>query len=720
MNKKQKRSLGVIALVILIFATSLFTVLQGLGRENKGKADHIKLGLDLAGGVSVTYQIKEKNATETQINDTIYKLQKRIEHYSTEAVAYREGDDRISVEIPGVTDANKILSELGKPGALSFQLKDGTTIMDGSNIRSAEAKQMEGTGGITEYVVALSMDDTGKEAFGKATSEHIGDQIYIIYDKEVVSAPVVKAAITDGECVIEGMEDYEAADNLATTIRIGALPLTLTELRSNVVGATLGQDALKTSLQAGAVAVILIWLLMIALYRVPGFISGVCLVGYVLLNLLAINGFDITLTLPGIAGILLAIGMAVDANVIIFSRIKEELQAGRSVDNAINNGHKNAMSAILDGNITTIIAAIILYWKGSGTVKGFAQTLGIGVLLSMFMAVFVTKWLIRAFYELGLKDIKYYGKAKDMKVINFISLSKYAIPLSIALIIFGLGFTQVNKSKIGEPLNYDLEFSGGTAITMELDKPITQDVEKSIEDLVKSTVKVKTVQLQKTHASKQVVVKTNELALKDRTKLQEAIEKKFKVKNYQAEEITATVSKEMRQDAIIAITISAIFMLLYIAIRFRDVRFGASAVIALLHDVLMVFMVYSVGRLAVGNTFIACMLTIFGYSINATIVIFDRIRENKKKMRKASGKEIVNTSITQTLTRSINTTLTSFIPVCLLYFMGVVAIKEFSLTLICGVLFGAYSSVFITGPLYYYLSKISGNKKPVKKSSKRR
>lgn len=709
-NPRQTAILTILAIVV-IAAVCAFTVLVGLGNQHKGSAKNIELGLDLAGGVSITYEIDEKNPSDTDVSDTIYKLQKRVENYSTEAEVYKEGSNRITVEIPGVTDANKILEELGKPGDLSFQTEDGSVVLTGSNIRSAEAGTTE-ENGIKNYVVSLSMDASGAEAFAEATSANINKPIYIYYDGEVVSAPTVQSAITDGECVIENMESFEAAEELASTIRIGALPLTLTELRSNVVGAKLGQDAIRTSLIAGAIGLILIFLFMTIIYRFSGFLAGIALFGYVLLDLLAINGFNATLTLPGIAGVLLAIGMAVDANVIIFTRIREEIAAGKSVINAIKSGYDKALSAILDGNITTLIAAVVLWIKGSGTVKGFAQTLGIGIVLSMFTALYVTKKLLIACYELGVQDEKFYGRAKPVKVRNYIKASKICIIISLALIILGFVFMPINKSKIGNILNYDLEFSGGTSVTMTLDEKITDELDKQICQTVRDTVDVKTVQSQKVINSDQIVVKTNELTVDQRQTLENKLKEIYPVSDYQTEQITASVSSEMRSDAAVAVIIATIFMLIYIAFRFKDMKFGLSAVIALMHDVLMVLMVYSVARLSVGNTFIACMLTILGYSINATIVIFDRIRENLKnnQMVKQGIDVVVNTSISQTLTRSINTSLTSFITIFVLYIVGVASIKEFTLTLMCGIVFGAYSSVCITGPVWYFMKRRTDKK----------
>ena len=712
-NSNPKRNAVLTILVtIVVAAVCLYTVLVGLGPHHLGSAKNIELGLDLAGGVSVTYEVNEDNPSQTDMDDTIYKLQLRVQNYSTESEVYQEGANRITVEIPGATNANEILEELGKPGDLSFQTEDGTEVLTGSNIESAEAGTYD-ENGINNYVVSLTMDEAGKQAFADATSANIGKPIYIYYDGQVVSAPTVQSAITEGECVIENMESYEEAEELASTIRIGALPLTLTEVQTNVVGARLGQDAIDTSLLAGAIGIVVIFLFMTILYRIPGLLSGFALLGYVILNLLAINGFNATLTLPGIAGVILAIGMAVDANVIIFTRIKEEINAGKSVINAIETGYHKALSAILDGNITTLIAAAVLWIKGSGTVKGFAQTLAIGIILSMFTALFVTKKLMMSAYNLGLKDEKFYGRAKVFKVFNYIKFSKFCMVASLIVIILGFVFLPINKNSIGQILNYDLDFSGGTAITMTLDDPITDELDQQICDTVRENVGGGTVQSQKVQGANELVVKTGELSLDQREALETTLKDSYAISDYQVQQITGSISSEMRQDAAVAVAIAAVCMLIYVAFRFKDMKFGVSAVLALLHDVLCVFTVYAVARLSVGSTFIACMLTILGYSINATIVIFDRIRENLKdnQMVKQGIDVVVNTSISQTLTRSINTSLTTFITIAILYIVGVAAIKEFSLTLMCGVVFGAYSSVCITGPLWYRMKMLSDKRK---------
>lgn len=713
MKKAKRNSVLTIIVFILVLALGTFTVVQGLGKNHIGKAENIILGLDLAGGVSITYQIKEDNPSEQDVRDTVQRLQQRADVYSTDSNVYKEGSNRINIEIPGVSDANKILEELGKPGALEFLDEDNyskyasgqeyETVLTGSDVKNASAA-IDNSGTVQEYVVQLAFTDEGTKKFADATTANVGKRIYIIYDGEIASAPTVQTAITGGSAVINGMADDEEAEQLAQTIRIGALPLTLEELRSNEVGATLGKDALSTTLKAGAIGMGVIAVIMIGLYLLPGFISVLALIAYVVLMLLCLNGFNASLTLPGLAGIVLSVGMAVDANVIIFTRIKEELGAGASVKSAIDAGFNKALSAILDGNITTLIAAVVLYLMGVGSIKGFALTLGIGIALSMFTALFVTKHLLKAAFTLGLQSPKLYGAKKEAKVHGYVKFSKFAYLISFIVIAAGLVALPVFKGKTGSTLNYSLEFTGGTSMTVDFEE--RYDLAKAESDILPVIAKAAgiseaDIQVQNVKDSNEIVFKSSELTNDQREEVQTALEENFKVKEFNMENISSTISNEMQRNAIISVLIATALMLIYIAIRFSDVKFGAAAVIALLHDVLVVFAVYSIGRLSVGNTFIACMLTIVGYSINATIIIFDRIRENMVSMSKENYATIVNTSISQTLTRTIYTSLTTFVMVFFIYIMGVPSIKEFALTLMCGIVCGAYSSVCITGPLWY-------------------
>ena len=748
-----KKSKGIISLILTVVLIALlgFTTVVGFGKGQTGAAKNIKLGLDLEGGVSITYQVKGETPSAEDMSDTIYKLQKRVEQYSTEATVYQEGDDRISIEIPGVTDANEILSELGQPGSLYFikekdsdgnpnygldtsghyvlaksmdELKEeGSVVLTGTDIKSAKSgSYQDSTTGANENVVQLSMTKEGTEKFAEATkaAKEAKETIAIYYDGELISVPSVNAEITDGQAIIEGNMSYEEAEQLASTIRIGGLSVELEEIRSNVVGAQLGEEAISTSLMAGAVGLAIVFVFMCVVYLLPGLASSLALVIYTGLILVLLNAFDITLTLPGIAGIILGIGMAVDANVIIFARVKEELTAGKSVKSALNAGFHKAMSAILDGNITTLIAAAVLWLKGSGTVKGFAQTLALGIVVSMFTALVITRMIVYAFYAVGIRNPKLYGRIKEERApIDFLGKRKIFFAVSVAVILVGFVFMGVNAGTGKGALNYSLEFKGGTSTNVTFDKAYTlKEIDETmIPDLEKVTDDPN-IQVQTVANSNQVIFKTQTLDLEKREAFAKYMADEFGVeeRDITTENISSTVSSEMRVDAIIAVAIATVFMLLYIWLRFKDIRFATSAVVALIHDVLVVLAFYVIARISVGNTFIACMLTIVGYSINATIVIFDRIREEMKTKKRGEELEVlVNRCITRTLTRSIYTSLTTFVMVAVLFIMGVSSIKEFALPLMVGIICGAYSSVCITGALWYVMkTKIGKKAEPAK------
>lgn len=436
---------------------------------------------------------------------------------------------------------------------------------------------------------------------------------------------------------------------------------------------------------------------------------------YVVLMILLLNGFEITLTLPGIAGIILSIGMAVDANVIIFARIREEIATGKTVKSSIKIGFQKALSAILDGNITTLIAAAVLGFMGSGTVKGFAQTLALGIVVSMFTALVITRLILNAFYAVGMQNEKLYGRAKEKKPVNFLSKKAVFFTISIVLIVAGFVFMGVNKGRTGQSLNYSLEFIGGTSTNVTFNENMSiEDIDANVVPMIEKITGDGNVQTQKVQGTNEVIFKTRTLDVTEREELNNTLAESFGVdqEKITAETISSTISGEMRREAVVAVVIATVCMLIYIWFRFKDIRFGASAVAALIHDVLVVLAFYAAVRVSVGSTFIACMLTIVGYSINATIVIFDRIRENINLEGKSELNGLVNKSITQTLSRSIFTSLTTFIMVAVLYIMGVSSIREFALPLMVGIVCGTYSSVCITGALWFVLrTRIAGKSK---------
>ena len=724
---KKTRSIVIFLITVVVILLTCFIAIFGIG--GRGQASNITLGLDLRGGASVTYQVTNESFTAEEMADTIYKLQLRVAEYSTDATVYQEGTDRITVEIPGVYDTETIIEDLGRPGSLQFATEYETVtdeengevsyyasedglVLTGDNVQSANAgTQSDSTTGAMDYVVHLELDSEGTTAFAEATSAHVGDVIYILYDGTIVSSPRVQSAITNGSCVIEGMGSYEAAETLASTIRIGSLSLTLEEITSKVVSAKLGSNAVSTALLAGFIGLAIIIIFMIIRYRIAGVSAALAMVFYGGAILVLLNAFNLTLTISGIAGIILTIGMAVDGNVIINARIREEIKAGIPAEIALKDGFKKSTSAILDGNITTLIVAIVLLIFGSGSVQGFGMTLAIGIVLSVFTSLVVSRLLMLSFYGMGLKKESYYASLKKASGKVFDYVGKRAIWFSIAIvcIVAGIVAMIVNGATGKRALNFSIDFVGGVSTQVEFPDDISvDDFNNTIRSDIINIVGSSDVEGQKVTGTTQYVIKTPDL---DQNTISEV--KDYLVNNYNADpdsfeitKITATVSKELQQDALLSLGIAAVLMLIYIWIRFRKFKFAISSVIALLHDVAIVVAFYAIFRVSVGNSFIACILTIVGYSINATIVIFDRVRENlADPLLNYDLKLVANTSIQQSMTRSIFTSMTTFITVLCLYIFGIESMKAFALPLGIGIIAGAFSSIFISSSLVYIMTK---------------
>ncbi|MBQ7506635.1 MAG: protein translocase subunit SecD [Lachnospiraceae bacterium] len=740
----------VVLLIILACLAGLVWYSYGIimNTVNKTGSGDIKLGLDLSGGVSVTYEIVDENPTKEEIDDTIKKMEERAASYNSEYSVHTEGENRITVEIPGVTDAEAVLADLGSPGSLYFIKQTdadgnenysfdsatgeyvlngtieemeakGAVVMDGNSVAEAAARyQQDSQLGNEEPVVALTLTSEGAKAFGDATSEAYtkGETIGIYYDDHFISVPRVQAAITDGQAVITGMEDYEAAQNLATFIRVGAINLTLAELQHQVVGASLGTQALSTSLLAAGIGILIVMVFMIIVYGVMGVAASVALGLYTGIVVSLIYLFrpapdqpGIVLTLPGIAGVILGIGMAVDANVIIFARIREETAKGATVHTAIRTGYKKALSAIVDGNVTTFIAAVVLHFLGSGAVVGFADTLMISILVSMFTALVVARLVNYSIFAMGVQDVKFYGKAKERKPIRFIEKRKVLLSISLIVILAGFAGMIGFGASGNKPLNYGIDFQGGTAVQGDLGRDITvEEIDTSIKPKVAEIIGSSDIQATTITGTTEISIRTQSLTSEQADAVTDMLISDFGVdeNSIEVQTIGSTISGEMRSRAIIAVIVACICMLIYIWFRFRDLRMATSSILALVHDVLVVLTAYALIRITVGNTFIACMLTIVGYSINDTIVIFDRIRENLKSVRtqtRESLRECANLSLTQTIGRSLNTSITTFIMVLMLYILGVPAIRDFSLPLMVGFISGTYSSICIAVNLWYIM-----------------
>lgn len=715
----KRNSLICFILSIVLIAGLCFVSMFGIDKSGKGSAKNITQGLDLQGGVSITFEVAQEEFSKEDFEDTYRKMERRAYELSDEASIYKEGNNRITVEIPGSDNAQAVFDKLGKPGTLQFVTDFGNKEKEkvwfqGEDIKDAQPayKKDENTGAI-QYMVALEFTEEAGTKFAEVTGNNVGKILYIVYDGDVISSPYVQQKITGGEATVTGMESNEEAEELAAMIRIGSLKLELKEISSKVVGAKLGDDAISTSLLAGVIGIAFICVFMVVAYRVPGLAAGLALIAYTAMNLLALNGFDITLTLPGIAGVILSIGMAVDANVIIFARIKEELGEGVEVKEAIKTGFKKATSAILDGNITTLIAALVLMKMGTGPIQGFAKTLAYGIVISMITAMFVTRGLLYLLYSMGFNKASMYGVQKKRKTVDFIGKRWILLSVSGVIIVAGIAVTLLNGKGTfeGRESNFNLsvEFKGGVSTSVEFDK--NYDIKEFNEKILPEIQKIVgdgDVLANAVTGTNEYVIRTKTLPTSVRDEINKMLVEKFGAieGKFNESSVSATVSKEMAKDSVVAVSIAVVCMLIYIFIRFRDIRFASSAILCLVHDIVIVILFYAVSWTTVGNTFIACMLTILGYSINASIVVFDRIREKLK----ASGytgdlKEVVNGAITDTLTRSIYTSLTTFVTVAALYVLGVTAMKEFALPLIVGIVAGAYSSVCVAGSLWYTMSK---------------
>ncbi|MFQ9194525.1 MAG: protein translocase subunit SecD [Candidatus Gastranaerophilaceae bacterium] len=717
MKKKKQKSivLFLVSIIVMILLALVLVFGVKIGGMEKGSARNIILGLDLKGGVSITYEAVGDYTAE-DMKDTLNKLKLRAEEFSSESDVYMEGDNRITVDIPGQSDADAVLEKLGKPGSLSFVTDYGQdsekTWIEGSQVVDAQPQvTTDQSTGQKQYVVSFELNSEAAQTFAEVTADNIGKIIYIIYDGEIVSSPRVNTAITGGSGEITGMSSYEEAEQLASMIRIGSLKVELQDITHKVVGARLGSNAVSTSLFAGILGVIVIIIFMAVINRIPGVAAGLALIFYVEATLICLNGFDLTLTLSGIAGVILSIGMAVDANIIINTRIKEEIAAGKSIESAIDIGFKKASSAVIDGNVTTFIAAIVLMILTSGTIKGFAQTLAIGTVLSIFTALVVSRFFVKTMYNMGLDKQNMYGVQKERKPFHIIE--KRVISFAVIAVIVVVAVVGLFANKSGNingrnrTLNYSIEFEGGINITANFDKKYTTD---EFNDTILPVIQEISGDAE---AIANEVVGSNEFSVKVKqvdpsviNEIKDKLTSDYGVTDFDYSEVGSTLSSEMRKNAIISVVVALIFMLLYIFVRFRDMRYAASAVITLICDIAIVFAFYVISYTSVGNTFIACMLTLVGYSINATIVIFDRVREHRKTDKEQTDiLELGNRSITQTLSRTIYTSFTSFITIFFLYILGVSSLKEFAGPLMVGIIGGMFTNIFIPCSLWYMMMK---------------
>ena len=734
--KKNKQKTKTIFSVFVIIAVVVLWVISITGTpKTESIKEAMKYGLDINGGVYVELEANTTGLSEKRTNEVMQQtkevMEKRVNAMGvSEATVSIEGKNRLRIEMPGVKDAEEAIAQIGRTAKLRFTTADGKEYLTGEGVKTAGSAMDEQNG---RYKITITFTKEGQQAFAEATekaysgtvTDSLGvdpTAIVIWLDDEVLTAPTVHEKIDSNSCEItrNGGFTQEEASTTAALIRGGALPVELHEASSSVQSASIGAQALTKSVKAGIIGMGLIFLLMVIVYGGLGFIADICLALYVLVLLWTMAKLGAVMTLPGIAGIILGIGMAVDSNVIIFSRIREEIASGRRIAAAADEGYHSAIRAVFDSQITTFIATVILYEFGSASVKGFALTLMLSIIISIMTAVFIAQIMISALSTSKLASYKMFGCKEDgkprqviKKKFDFVSKRKIFYAISACIIVIGLLFTGVKG------LDYGIDFSGGTMIQVDPAKKVT--VTQMQETLKPYNLDANIVYAGDNNS--ELIIKTKKpLTNEERSNIVSSIEEDYgKTKVIASEEFGPTMSGEIKSNAIKSILLAAIGMLIYIIIRFRKWQYGVAAVSGLAHDVLILISMYALFRFTVNNPFIAAVLTIVGYSINDTIVIFDRIRENTKLHPGMDLKELLNMSINQMIGRSFMTSLTTIIAIIPLILMVSAQLAIFVIPLMIGIIAGTYSSIFICTPIYYELCKkteLSRYERSIKKKKK--
>ena len=704
MRNNKKKSKSIFFAICFVIAFLCYVALNGIGPV-KNIPSQVRQGLDLKGGFYVVFEA-ETDATGQELNklmdQTMAVFRKRVDSMGlTEPLITREGEKRVRIELPGVSNATEAMESVGKTAQLVFAKEDGTVVLTGKEVKDSsvsvdQQKNMP--------VVTLEFNDEGAKAFAKATEElaPTKGKILIVLDNEVISAPSVHAVISDGHAQIDGNFTTESASSLSSLIRGGALPVNFHEIESSVTTATLGEAALQDTVKGGIIGVVLVILFMLVLYRLPGLMADIALIGYILIIAYSYVFLKATITMPGIAALILSVGMAVDANVIIFERIKEEMRLGKSVRVSIESGFSKALSTILDSQITTFIAGVVLYNFGTGPIKGFAMTLMIGILASIFTAVIVTKALLKNFVAgFSITDTKLFGvnTESNNKTFHIDVIGKKKIFFTISSVVIAAGICFALFSG----LEYGIDFTGGTTMGIKLGKYVETPEIRTITDTVDKTMSITYVGENKDSVELKTTV---DMDNKARNEFFNKFKDKYKLKDdafYKSSQFGPSVGDEIKHKAVVSVIIATICMLIYISFRFK-LAYGIASIIALLHDVLIVFAMYAFFRIPINSPFVAAILTVVGYSINDTIVIFDRVRE-VLGVKRSHIEESANLAVNNTMRRSLNTSITTLLAILSLFLMGTDSIREFTFPLIVGVAAGTYSSIFIASSLWVTLTK---------------
>ena len=700
-------------------ASSLKAIIPSVLDTDNG----IRLGLDLVGGSRIVYEAEIPDGyNQANLADDMNSVQKVIRQRLTdkgftEATVTLTGDNRVTVEIPQITNPEEAVQTLGTTAQLTFIDADGKEWLTGSDIKKATYGYGRPTGNeVTDvHYVQVQFTSEGQKKFAEATGNIAartdGTNIMaIVMDNQVISSPSVSSQIDSDSCVISGSFTRDSASELADLINAGQIPFSLKQVELRSVGPQLGADAMRTSLIAGAIGIVLVMLFMLIVYRIPGLVASIALCFYMVLEALIFSLVRVNLSLPGIAGIILSIGMAVDANVIIFERVKEELKNGKTVKSAIDSGFKRAFTAILDSNITTLIACAVLFFLGTGTIVGFATTLGIGVIVSMFTALTVTHFLLNRMVDFRVRNPKAYGlRDREAGKQRFAILKNFKIFGGISALLVVTGLVALILLPFGKNLfNLSIDFAGGTEMEFNMHTEVTQDVQTEVSGLFKDATGVDASSVTSSgDGNEDVLIRSTSITSEQRAAVIDKMLEKYSLADTDIlnnNDVSASVGSDLQRSAVICSVLAIVLMMLYITFRF-EMTSGMAAVCCLMHDLMIMLSVYVWLQIPLDSNFIAAALTILGYSINASIIVFDRVRENLRTARREDFASVAERSVWQTMGRTINTTLTTLFTIGMVFILGVPSLKQFTLPLIVGILAGGWSSVLLSCSLWNVFRK---------------
>ena len=700
-------------------ASSLKAIIPSVLDTDNG----IRLGLDLVGGSRIVYEAEIPDGyNQANLADDMNSVQKVIRQRLTdkgftEATVTLTGDNRVTVEIPQITNPEEAVQTLGTTAQLTFIDADGKEWLTGSDIKKATYGYGRPTGNeVTDvHYVQVQFTSEGQKKFAEATGNIAartdGTNIMaIVMDNQVISSPSVSSQIDSDSCVISGSFTRDSASELADLINAGQIPFSLKQVELRSVGPQLGADAMRTSLIAGAIGIVLVMLFMLIVYRIPGLVASIALCFYMVIEALIFSLVRVNLSLPGIAGIILSIGMAVDANVIIFERVKEELKNGKTVKSAIDSGFKRAFTAILDSNITTLIACAVLFFLGTGTIVGFATTLGIGVIVSMFTALTVTHFLLNRMVDFRIRNPKAYGlRDREAGKQRFAILKNFKIFGGISALLVVTGLVALILLPFGKNLfNLSIDFAGGTEMEFNMHTEVTQDVQTEVSGLFKDATGVDASSVTSSgDGNEDVLIRSTSITSEQRAAVIDKMLEKYSLADTDIlnnNDVSASIGSDLQRSAVICSVLAIVLMMLYITFRF-EMTSGMAAVCCLMHDLLIMLSVYVWLQIPLYSNFIAAALTILGYSINASIIVFDRVRENLRTARREDFASVAERSVWQTMGRTINTTLTTLFTIGMVFILGVPSLKQFTLPLIVGILAGGWSSVLLSCSLWNVFRK---------------